>query len=88
MSFSTNLEQFRCCVGRGPAEGVEMLVQLVHGGREPKVANFDAVGTGEEDVLRLQVAVDEEVLVLKGRSRVSRDLDEKLSSFGFDALTM
>ena len=41
-----------------------MLVQLVDGGREPKVANFDLVRTREEHVLRLQIAVDEEVLVL------------------------
>ena len=60
----TYLKEFRRGVRRGSAERVELLVDAADLGGEPEVSNLDHVATrGEEDVLCLEVAVDEEVVV-------------------------
>ena len=58
------MKELRRGVRRGSAEGVELLVEAADLRGEPEVADLDDVAPrGEEDVLRLEVAVDEEVAV-------------------------
>ena len=58
------MKELRRGVRRGSAERVELLVEAADLRGEPEVADLDDVAPrGEEDVLRLEVAVDEEVAV-------------------------
>ena len=58
------LEEFGSGVGRGATERAQRLVCVAQY-TEAEVANFDGARVGKEDILRLQVAVNDVVRMLK-----------------------
>lgn len=65
-------------VVRRPDEGAGHVVLVLQHSCNAKVANFDDVGLGQEDVLRLQVAVENVPLVQVLRARISRMSRERV----------
>ena len=62
-------KKLRGGVGRGAAEGGEVLLDAVNPGGKTKVAHHHLVATSEEDVFSLEVAVDDGMVVKITESR-------------------